>query len=240
MKEPLTPCYRRILLKFSGEALNGQGQMGIDPKVLNRLAAEIKSITDLKVQVGIVVGGGNLFRGKTLSEAGLDRITGDQMGMLATMMNALAMRDVFDGSGLNTSVMSAIPMSGIMDHYDRRKAIAALNEKKVVIFAGGTGNPLVTTDAAASLRAIEIQADLLLKATQVDGIYSDDPLKNLKAQFYSNLTYQEALKKELAVMDLTAFSQCRDHQLPIIVFNVCKSGVLKKIILGEKEGTLVK
>ena len=231
--------YKRILLKLSGEALNGEAKFGIDPEILNRLAIEIKELVDLGVQIGIVIGGGNLFRGEALSKIGLDRITGDQMGMLATMMNALAMRDAFVRANIDTRLMSAIPMSGIIDHYDRRKAINKLDAGKVVIFAGGTGNPLVTTDSAASLRAIEIKADLLLKATQVDGIYSEDPNKNPQATLYPHITYNEALKKELKVMDLTSFCQCRDHNLNLRVFNIHKTGALKRIILGENEGTLV-
>ena len=231
--------YKRILLKLSGEALNGEAKFGIDPEILNRLAREVKELVDLKVEVAIVIGGGNLFRGEALSKIGLDRITGDHMGMLATMMNALAMRDAFVRADLDVRLMSAIPMSGIIDHYDRRKAINKLTLGKVVIFAGGTGNPLVTTDSAASLRAIEIKADLLLKATSVDGIYSADPNKDPTATLYSRLTYNEALKKELKVMDLTAFCQCRDHDLNLRVFNIHKVGALKNIILGAEEGTLV-
>ncbi len=234
------PIYKRILLKLSGEALAGEAKVGIDPAVLDRLAKEIGELVALKVQVGIVIGGGNLFRGETLSKAGLDRITGDQMGMLATMMNALAMRDAFGRAGLETRVMSAIPMSGVMDHYDRRKAMHKLNTGLVVIFAGGTGNPLVTTDSAASLRAIEVQADILLKATQVDGIYSADPRKDPNAKLYKVLSYEEALSKELGVMDLTAFCQCRDHNMQLRVFNLHKPGALRRVVLGEEEGTLVK
>jgi uridylate kinase len=231
--------YKRILLKLSGEALNGEAKFGIDPEILNRLATEIRELVNLGVQIGIVIGGGNLFRGEALSKIGLDRITGDHMGMLATMMNALAMRDAFVRADIDTRLMSAIPMSGIIDHYDRRKAINKLEQGKVIIFAGGTGNPLVTTDSAASLRAIEIKADLLLKATSVNGIYSADPNKDPQATLYSHLTYQEALKKELKVMDLTAFCQCRDQNLNLRVFNIHIPGILKKIILGENIGTLV-
>jgi uridylate kinase len=231
--------YKRILLKLSGEALSGSATFGIDPEILNHLAIEVKELVDLGVQLGIVIGGGNFFRGEALSKIGLDRITGDQMGMLATMMNGLAMRDAFVRAKIDTRLMSAIPMSGIIDHYDRRKAINKLELGKVVIFAGGTGNPLVTTDSAASLRAIEIKADLLLKATQVDGIYSADPSKDPEATLYSTISYEEALKKELKIMDLTAFCQCRDHDLNLRVFNIHKSGVLKEIILGSDEGTLV-
>lgn len=234
-----TLVYKRILLKLSGEALTGPIKFGIDAEILNRLASEIKGLVALGVQVGIVIGGGNLFRGEALSKIGLDRITGDHMGMLATLMNALAMRDAFGRAELDTRVMSAIPMSGIVDHYDRRKAINKLQAGKVVIFAAGTGNPLVTTDSAASLRAIETKADLLLKATQVDGIFSADPLKNPAATLYKSLTYQKVLDEELKVMDLSAFCQCRDHNIKLRVFNIHKSGALKRIVLGEDEGTLV-
>jgi uridylate kinase len=237
--QPQKPVYKRILLKLSGESLTGSAKFGIDPDVLDRLAKEIKELVDLQVQVSIVVGGGNLFRGQALSKVGLDRITGDQMGMLATLMNALAMRDAFGRAAMDTRVMSALPMSGIIDAYDRRKAINKLNAGKVIIFAGGTGNPLVTTDSAASLRAIEIKADLLLKGTNVDGVYSADPAKNPQATLYKTLRYQEVLDKELGVMDLTAFCQCRDHNMPLRVFNINKAGALKRIILGESEGTLV-
>lgn len=233
------PVYKRILIKLSGEALTGTMRYGIDPEMLDRLALEIKELVKLKVQIGIVVGGGNLFRGEALSKAGLDRITGDQMGMLATMMNALAMRDAFSRMEIDTRVMSAIPMSGIIDHYDRRKALNKLKAGRVVIFAGGTGNPLVTTDSAASLRAIELNVDILLKATQVDGIYSADPLKDPSATLYQSLTYRQVLEEELGVMDLSAFCQCRDHNLKLRVFNLHKPNALKRIILGEEEGTLV-
>lgn len=233
------PIYRRVLLKLSGEALLGQGSWGIDPQVLERLAKEIAEIARLKVQIGIVIGAGNLFRGATLSSAGIDRVTGDQMGMLATIMNALALRDALEKMGSPTQILSAIPVNGMADPFDRLKAIHHLEQEKVIIFAGGTGNPLVTTDSAASLRGIEIKADVLLKATNVDGVYSADPARDPHAVLYHHLVYQEALDKELGVMDLTAFYQCRDHRLPIRVFNIKKPGVLLGIICGSNEGTLV-
>lgn len=233
------PLYRRVMLKLSGEALMGDTEFGIDPKVLLRLAKEINDLINLDVEVAVVIGGGNLFRGAALSETGLDRVTGDHMGMLATLMNALAIRDVFERNGLNTRVLSAIPMSGIVDHYDRRKAMHHLTKKRVVIFAAGTGNPMVTTDSAASLRGIEIKADIILKATTVDGIYSADPKKDKNATMYHHLTYKEVLDKELGVMDLAAFCQCRDQNIPIRVFNIKKEGVLRKVILSLDEGTLV-
>lgn len=235
----LTPIYRRIMLKMSGEALMGQSQFGIDANVIDRLAKEIFEVVELGVQVGIVIGGGNLFRGAALSKVGLDRITGDYMGMLATLMNSLALRDAFERANMSTRILSAIPMSGVVDHYDRRKAVHHLQAGRVVIFAGGTGNPLVTTDSAASLRGIEVGADAVLKATNVDGVYSADPAKNPKATRYSHLTYKEALEKELAVMDLSAFCQCRDHNMTLRVFNVNKPGALLKVILGKEEGTIV-
>lgn len=233
------PIYKRILLKLSGEALASKGSLGIDPQILDRLTHEIAEVVKLGVQVGIVIGGGNLFRGTTLTQVGIDRITGDQMGMLATIMNALAMRDVMERAGVSTRIMSAIPVNGLVDHYNRRKAMYHLEQKRVVIFAGGTGNPLVTTDSAASLRGIEIGADVLLKATQVDGIYSADPVRNPQAVLYQHVTYQEALDKQLGVMDLAAFCQCRDHDLAIRVFNISKPGILMRIVTSTEEGTFV-
>jgi uridylate kinase len=231
--------YKRVLLKISGEALQGESGFGIDPKIIAYIAAEIESILALGVQVGIVIGGGNFFRGATLFNAGLERVTGDQIGILATMINALAMRDIFERNNIKTRVMSAAPLGGIIDVYDRRRAIYKLEEGKVVIFAGGTGNPLVTTDSALSLRGIELKADLLLKATNVDGIYDADPRKNVNATKYKNLTYKEVIEKELAVMDLAAFSQCRDYNMTLRVFNLHKAGALRRIVMGEDEGTLV-
>lgn len=233
------PIYRRIILKLSGEALMGNTEFGIDPAVLKRMAKEIKEVVDLDVQIGVVIGGGNLFRGAALCQAGLERITGDHMGMLATLMNSLALRDIFEREGLSTRIMSAIPMSGIVDHYDRRKAIHDLEEGCIVIFAGGVGNPLVTTDSAASLRGIEVNAEAIFKATHVDGIYSADPLKDPQARRYQRLTYREVLSKELAVMDLSAFCQCRDHNMVLRVFNMHKQGALLRAVLGEDEGTMV-
>lgn len=234
------PKYHRILLKLSGEALIGEQEFGIDPKVIEYIAGEINSILKLNVQVGVVIGGGNLFRGKELFTAGLGRITGDNMGTVATIINALAMRDIFERNNMSTTIMSAIPMSGIVDYFDRRKAIEQLKAGKIVIFAAGTGNPLVTTDSALSLRGIEIEADLLLKATKVDGIYNEDPVTNPHAKRYQQLTYSEVLEKELGVMDLAAFCQCRDHNKVLRVFNLHEAGALRRIVLGGDEGTLVK
>lgn len=233
------PAYRRIILKMSGEALLGDKRFGIDPEVIDKMALDVGEIVNLGVQVGLVIGGGNFFRGEALSLLGMGRITGDHMGMLATIMNSLAVRDALERAGFATRILSAIPMSGIVDYFDRRKAIHHLNKGRIVLFAAGTGNPLVTTDSAASLRAIEVDADVVLKATNVDGVYSSDPLKDPKATRYQELSFDEALARELGIMDLTAFCQCRDHNMKIRVFNLQKPGALKRIILGEDEGTLV-
>lgn len=230
--------FKRILLKLSGEALGKDG-VGIDPKILDRMALEIGQLIGIGVQVGLVVGGGNLFRGAALQAAGLDRVTGDHMGMLATVMNGLAMRDALERSNIASRVMSAIPMSGVVDYYDRRKAVRALERGEVVIFAAGTGNPFFTTDSAACLRGIEINAELVLKATKVDGIYNDDPMRNPDAVKYEHLTYDEVLDQKLGVMDLTAICLCRDHNMPIRVFAMEKVGALLNIVVGGKEGTLV-
>jgi len=230
--------YKRILLKLSGEALGRDG-VGIDPKILDRMALEIGQLVGIGVQVGLVVGGGNIFRGAALQAAGLDRVTGDHMGMLATVMNALAMRDALERSRISSRVMSAIPMSGVVDHYDRRKAVRALERGEVVIFAGGTGNPFFTTDSAACLRGIEVNAEIVLKATKVDGIYTADPMRDPNAVKYDSITFDEALDQKLGVMDLTAICLCRDHNLPLRVFAMEKPGALLSIIVGENEGTLV-
>jgi uridylate kinase len=232
--------YKRILLKLSGEALSGSEKFGIDPKILDLMALEIGQLIGIGVQVGLVVGGGNLFRGAALQAAGLDRVTGDHMGMLATVMNALAMRDALERSNIATQVMSSIPMSGVVDHYDRRKAIRALENGDVVIFAAGTGNPFFTTDSAACLRGIEVEAELVLKATKVDGVYSADPVKVPDAVKYDNLSYDEVLDKKLGVMDLTAILLCRDHQMPVRVFEMEKPGALLNIVRGGEDGTLIK
>ena len=231
--------YKRILLKLSGEALMGDMDFGIDPKVLDRMALEIGQLKGIGVQVGLVIGGGNLFRGKALSEAGLDRVAGDHMGMLATVMNALAMRDALERANITTRVMSAIPMSGVVDHYDRRSAIRALAQGDVVIFAAGTGNPFFTTDSAACLRGIEIEADLVLKATNVDGVYTADPKKDPGAEKYERLTFNEVLEKQLGVMDLTAIVLARDHDMPLRAYNMNATGVLARIVTGGQDGTLI-
>ncbi len=235
----LQPKYKRVLLKLSGEALMGSEDFGIDPKVLDRMALEVGQLIGIGVQVGMVIGGGNLFRGAALSAAGMDRVTGDHMGMLATVMNALAMRDALERSNISTRVMSAIPMSGVVEHYDRRRAIRDLKDGDVVIFSAGTGNPFFTTDSAACLRGIEVDADVVLKATKVDGVYSADPMKDNSAVKYDRLTYDEVLDKKLGVMDLTAICLCRDHNMPVRVFDMNKPGALKNIMVGEAEGTLI-
>jgi len=232
-------AYHRIIIKMSGEALLGDKPSGIDPKVLDKMAREVAELVSLGVEVGLVIGGGNFFRGEALAQIGIDRMTGDQMGMLATVINALAMRDALERASVQSRILSAIPMSGVVDYYNRRKAIHHLKKGRVVLFGGGTGSPLVTTDSAASLRAIEVQADLLLKATQVDGVYSSDPRKDPLATRYPVLSYEEALKKELGVMDLAAFCQCRDYRMKIRVFSLQKPRALLRIVQGEDEGTLV-
>lgn len=233
------PRYKRVLLKLSGEALMGEIDFGIDPRVLDRMALEIGALIGIGVQVGLVIGGGNLFRGAALHAAGMDRVTGDHMGMLATVMNGLAMRDALERSNIRTRVMSAIPMSGIVEHYDRRRAIRDLKDGDVVIFCAGTGNPFFTTDSAACLRGIEIEADIVLKATKVDGVYSADPMKDPTAEKFDRLTYDAVLDRKLGVMDLTAICLCRDHDMPVRVFDMNKAGALTRIMVGENEGTLI-
>lgn len=234
-----SPKYRRIVLKMSGEALSGQQSFGIDPAVLDRLVQEVAQVIACGVQVAIVIGGGNLFRGAELSKAGITRITGDYMGMLATVMNALALRDAFERANQHARVLSAISMTGIVEDSNHLKAVHHLESNRVVIFAGGTGSPLITTDSAASLRAIEVQADVLLKATKVDGIYDKDPKLHSDAKRYETLSFQTALDNELAVMDLAAFCQCRDHGMTVQVFDVQKPGALLRVIKGEAEGTII-
>ena len=233
------PVYKRILLKLSGAALIANIKLGMDSDILVILAQQLRALTQLGVQVAIVVGGGNFFHGATLSKLGLDRISADQMGMLATMINALAMCDIFKRNGLASDIMSPIPLKGIIEEYNRYHAIAKLQSGNILILAGGTGNPLVTTDTAASLRAVEIKADLLLKATQVDGIFSADPHIHPTATLYKVLTYQQALDEKLGIMDLSAFCQCRDHNIKLRVFHMDKLHKLEHIILGSDEGTLV-
>ncbi|MDF0534492.1 UMP kinase [Shewanella sp. A32] len=235
------PAFRRILLKLSGEALMGDEGFGIDPKVLDRMAQEIKELVELGIQVGVVIGGGNLFRGEGLAKAGMNRVVGDHMGMLATVMNGLAMRDALHRAYVNARLMSAIPLNGVCDGYNWAEAISLLKSGRVVILSAGTGNPFFTTDTAACLRGIEIEAEVVLKGTKVDGIFTDDPMKNPDATKYDTLSYTEVLDKELKVMDLAAFTMARDYNMPIMVFNMNKPGALRRVVMGEPtEGTLVK
>ncbi len=232
--------YKRVLLKISGEALSGGKGYGIDNNVLQHLANEIKKIYNLGVEIAIVIGGGNIFRGSEGSEIGVDKATGDYMGMLATIINSLALQNTLEKNGMSTRVQTSIEMRQIAEPYIRRRAIRHLEKGRIVIFGGGTGNPFFTTDTAAALRAIEIEADILLKATNVDGIYDRDPNKFSDAKKFKELTFSEAYEKNLKIMDLTAFSLCKDNNLPIIVFNLFEKNSLFKIINGEIIGTIVK
>ncbi|MBV6422493.1 MAG: Uridylate kinase [Steroidobacteraceae bacterium] len=234
-----TARYARILVKLSGEALLGSADYGIDPVVLKRIALEIKDVAGLGVQVAVVIGGGNIFRGAGLARSGMDRVTADQMGMLATVMNALAMQDALEGVGMHARVQSAIRINEVCEDFIRRRAVRHLEKGRIVIFAGGTGNPFFTTDTAASLRAIEIEADVLLKATKVNGIYSADPVTHPGAQRYARLTFDRVLAERLNVMDATAIVMCRDNGLPLQVFNLNNAGDLMRIVRGEDVGTVV-
>lgn len=231
--------FRRVLLKLSGEALLGSQDYGIDPEVIKRLAGEIRELSEMGVQVGVVIGGGNIFRGAGLAEAGMDRVTGDHMGMLATVINALAMQDALEGQGVFARVMSALTIHEVCEDYIRRRAVRHLEKGRVVIFAAGTGNPFFTTDTAASLRAIEIGADILIKATKVDGIYTADPVKDPNAVRYDSLSFGQVLSDDLKVMDATAIVMCRDNNLPLRVFNLNNSGDLRRLVQGEPVGTAV-
>ena len=233
------PICRRILLKLSGEALMGEGDFGIDPQVMARMAGEIRDLVDAGIQVGLVIGGGNIFRGAGLAEGGSDRVIGDQMGMLATVINSLAMQDALTRNGVAARTLTAIPMEPVGEAYTRRDAVAGLERGEVVIMAAGTGNPFFTTDSAASLRAIEIGADLLIKATKVDGIYSADPVHHADAEFYPRLTYDQVLDQGLQVMDATAIILCRDHAMPLRVMNINRQGALLRLLHGEQIGSLV-
>ena len=233
------PKYRRILLKLSGEALQGDHLFGIDANKIARVAQEMIPVLQLGVQIALVVGGGNLVRGAELCPGGIDRIAADQMGMLATVINGLALRDAFQRRGISTILMSAFGIPSIADQYDRSRAQDILKQGNVLILAAGTGNPLVTTDSAAALRGIEIGAEVVLKATKVDGVFDDDPIKNPKAERYQILSYDEVISKRLGVMDLTAVLLCQEQRLPLRVFNMNKSGALKRIMLGDDIGTLI-
>mgnify|MGYP003571018328 FL=1 len=234
------PKYKRILLKLSGEALMGEGQYGIDPDTIKRIAEEVEGLVKAGIEVGMVIGGGNIFRGAGLAEAGMDRVTGDHMGMLATVINALAMQDALEHRGIYARVMSAIKINQICEDYIRRRAVRHLEKGRVVIFAAGTGNPFFTTDSAASLRAVEIGADLLIKATKVDGVYTADPVKDASAQRYRTLDFDQVLDQRLAVMDATAIVMCRDYKMPLCVLNINKPGALMNALLGNEEGTFVR
>ena len=233
------PAYRRILVKLSGEALMGDSDYGIDPAFLKRLASEIAAVRELGVEVAVVIGGGNLFRGAGLARAGMDRVTADQMGMLATVMNSLALQDALESIGVFVRVLSAVRINQVCEDYIRRRAVRHLEKGRVCIFAAGTGNPFFTTDTAASLRAIEIEADLLLKATKVDGVYDSDPVVNPSARRYDRLTFDQVLDGRLNVMDATAIVLCRDNRLPLRVFDLNEAGALVRAARGEDVGTLV-
>lgn len=232
-------AYKRILLKLSGEALLGKQSSGVDPEVANFIAKEIKSVADLKVQICIVVGGGNIFRGLEASSKGMDRTSADYMGMLATVINSLALQSALEMRDIPTRVQSSIEMREIAEPFIQRRAIRHLDKGRIVIFAGGTGNPYFTTDTAASLRAMEINADVIMKATKVDGVYDSDPMKNKNAFMYEKISYIDVLTKNLKVMDATAISLCRDNNMPIVVFNMQKKGNIRRAICGEKIGTYV-
>jgi uridylate kinase len=232
-------AYSRILVKLSGEALMGEGDYGIDPAVIKRIAGELNEIVQMQVQLAVVIGGGNIFRGAGLARAGMDRVAADHMGMLATVMNALAMQDALESLGMHARVMSAIRINEVCEDYIRRRAVRHLEKGRVTVFAAGTGNPFFTTDTAAALRAIEINADVLLKATRVNGVFSDDPLRNPQAVRYAHLTFDKVLTDRLNVMDATAIVMCRDNNLPLQVFNLLNPGDLIRIVDGEDVGTVV-
>ncbi|MEW6765406.1 MAG: UMP kinase [Pseudomonadota bacterium] len=231
--------YRRVLLKLSGEALMGEFDYGIDPAVIKRLAEDVIALHAQGVEVALVIGGGNIFRGAGLAQGGMDRVTGDHMGMLATVMNALAMQDAIERLGGQCRVMSGLSIHQVCEDYIRRRAVRHLEKGRIVIFAAGTGNPFFTTDTAGSLRAIEVGADLMIKATKVDGVYDSDPRKNPDARRYDHLTYDEAINRQLGVMDATALVLCRDNHLPLIVADINLPGLLPRLVAGERVGTLV-
>jgi uridylate kinase len=234
-----SPRYRRVLLKLSGEALMGEQPFGIDPAVINRLGDDIQQLRDQGVEVAVVVGGGNIFRGEGLAGAGMDRVTGDQMGMLATVMNGLAMQDVLERRDLKVRVMSAVSIHAVCEDYIRRRAVRHLEKGRVVVLVGGTGNPFFTTDSGASLRAAELKADLMIKATKVDGVYSADPTTHDDAERYDHLTYNAVLDQRLGVMDATAIVMCRDQHMPLMVVDINEPGNLVRAVSGESVGTLV-
>jgi uridylate kinase len=233
------PLYKRVLLKLSGEALMGDMDYGIEPVILSRVAQEIADVVNMGVEVALVIGGGNIFRGKGLAEAGIDRVAGDHMGMLATVMNSLAMQDALEKIGMTCRVMSAVRINRVCEEYVQRRALRHLEKGRVVIFAAGTGNPFFTTDTAGCLRAVEIDADIIMKATKVDGVFDSDPAKNPDAKRYVSITYDEVLKQGLAVMDATAIVLCRDNAMPLRIFNLSKVGTLPAALIDETVGTTV-
>lgn len=233
------PAFKRVLLKLSGEALQGDQGYGIDPKVASSIAKQVKDVHETGIDLAIVIGGGNIFRGLQASKAGIDRSTADYIGMLATVINSLALQDALEKIGVYTRVLSALEIKELAESYIRRRAMRHLEKRRVVIFAAGTGSPYFSTDTAAALRATEIDADVILKATKVDGVYDSDPATNKKAKKYLSLNYIDVLKKQLKVMDATAISLCMDNKLPIVVFNMTKSGNIRKVIMGQKIGTTV-
>ena len=240
MTPSIRPAFQRILLKLSGEALVGDLEYGISPAVVQKVALEVKEVAELGVEVGIVIGGGNIYRGVAASAGGMDRTAADHMGMLATVINSLALQDALEKLAVFTRVMSAIEMHQVAEPYIRRRAVRHLEKGRVVIFAGGTGNPFFTTDTAAALRAMEVKAQVILKATKVDGVYDADPLLNKKARRFEDLHYMEVLKRGLKIMDSPAISLCMDNHLPIIVFNLSKKGNIKRVVLGQKVGTIIR
>lgn len=238
--ETARPAHERILLKLSGEALMGNMDYGIDPDYIRGLATEVKAVSDIGVEVALVIGGGNIFRGAGLAQGGMDRVTGDHMGMLATVINCLAMQDALEAQGAYCRVMSALEINSVCEDYIRRRAVRHLEKGRIVLFAAGTGSPFFTTDSAASLRAVEIAADIMIKGTKVDGIYNKDPMKHDDAVKYDEVSFDEAVEKRLGVMDQTAIVMCRDNNLPVKVFNMNKSGDLMRLVMGENIGTTVK
>ncbi|MEK6589484.1 MAG: UMP kinase [Nitrospinota bacterium] len=232
--------FKRVLLKLTGEAVSGEGGYGIDQRVVKDIALEIKEVHEMGIEIAVVIGGGNIFRGSTAANNGMDRVTADYMGMLATIMNGLALQDALEKVGVHTRMLTAIEMRQVAEPYVRRRALRHMEKGRVVIFAGGTGSPYFTTDTTASLRALEINADAILKATKVDGVYSADPVKDKNAVKFTDLTYMDVLQKDLKVMDATAISLCRDNNLPIIVFSLKNKGNVKRVLSGEKIGTIVK
>lgn len=234
------PKFRRVLLKLSGEALMGERPFGLEPEVIERIAGEIRDLHELQVEVAVVIGGGNIYRGLSSTGSGIDRVTGDHMGMLATVINSLAMQDSLERLGVHTRVLSAIEIRQVAEPYIRRRALRHLEKGRVIIIAAGTGNPFFTTDSAAALRAMEVKADVLLKATRVDGIYTADPRKSPDAKRLAEVTYQQVLEKGLKVMDATAISLCMDNSMPIIVFSLTKQGNIKRVVMGDNIGSIVK